>query len=120
LLLAAAELPSGRSSLWVATGDIDLIVYPLGAKPTEQLRAIAHQAAHIFLGHQAAAGDIAPQVFPHLSPNFVAAKIVVSRFSEADELAADSFATRLVASTGLSETTTRPDRAQHRTQGDPA
>jgi hypothetical protein len=103
----------------VATGDIDLIVYPLDADSAEQLRAIAHQAAHILLGHQAAAGDIAPQVFPRLSSTFVAAEIMISRFSEADELAADKFASRLVASAGLPEITARPDPARHRTPADP-
>jgi hypothetical protein len=88
LLLAAAELSSPRLSLWVASAHVDLIVYPAGATPIEQLRAIAHQAAHVLLGHQAAASDIA----------------TVALFSGSDELAADGLASQLVASMGLPPT----------------
>jgi len=120
LLLAAADLPSECTSLWVATSNVDLIVYPRGAEPTEQLRAIAHQAAHIFLGHQAAATDTDPSLFPHLAPEFVAATTTIASFSECDELAADSFAARVVESEGLPEIAARPNHDRHRTPGGPA
>jgi hypothetical protein len=48
-------------------------------------------------------------VFPHVAPDFVAATLVISRFSDADELAADSFASRIVPGTELLEITARPD-----------
>jgi hypothetical protein len=108
LVLAAAELSSPRLSLWVTTGDVDLILYPLGAGPTEQLHAIAHQAAHVLLGHQAVASDVAPSLFPHLAPDVVAATIMISRFSAADELAAESLASQLVTNAELPQISGKP------------
>jgi hypothetical protein len=105
LLLVAAELPAGSSSLWVTADDIDLILYLRDADQAEQLHAIAHQAAHIFLGHQATAANITPSLFPHLAPDFAAATVMISRFSEADELAADNLASRIVANTAPAEIT---------------
>jgi hypothetical protein len=101
LLLATAGLPSSRSSLWIAADDIDLIVYPDAADQAEQARAIAHQAAHILLGHQAAAGDAISSLFPHLAPKFAGTTLTIFRFSATDELAADNFACRIVANTRL-------------------
>jgi hypothetical protein len=96
LLLAPAELPAGHSSLWVAADDIDLIVYAQAADPTQQLRDITHQAAHMLLGHQAAA-NAADQLFSHLDPAMVAAVLTVSVYSQADETIADEFASQVVA-----------------------
>jgi len=118
LLLAAVEMSSERPSLWVATDDIDLIVYSREAERDEQLRAIAHQAAHIFLGHQAFASDGGVNPLPHLALEFVAATIVICGFSEADEVAADSLAARIVTGTSLPEITARSGLAQDRTLGD--
>jgi hypothetical protein len=108
LLLVAAELPSGHSSLWVATDDIDLIVYTHDADQAEQLRAIAHQAGHILLGHRAAASDATTHLFPHLAPDVAVGSIEIVLFSEPDELDADSFAAKIAGSTGLSENTRGP------------
>ncbi len=99
LLLAPAELPSGRSCLWIATSDIDLIVYPRAAGQAEQLHAIAHQAAHILLGHQASASDATPSLFPHLDPALVTAVLAISRYSPSDEAIADELASQVVART---------------------
>jgi hypothetical protein len=117
LLLAPAELPTGLSSLWIATGDIDLIVFSNAADQAEQLLGIAHQAAHILLGHQPGSGDATPSLFPHLVPEFAAATLAISRFSEADELAANNFASRM--GTGLTEITVRPDVTECRTPSAP-
>ncbi len=99
LLLAPSELPSGHSSLWIATSDIDLIVYLRAAGQAEQLHAIAHQGAHILLGHQVAASDATPSLFPRLDPALVTAVLTISRYSPSDEAIADELASRVVANT---------------------
>ena len=86
LLLAAAELPRGQSSLWITADAIDLIVYPDAADEAQLLHAIAHQAAHILLGHQADADDTIPSLFPDLASEFFAATLTTFRFSVGDAM----------------------------------
>ena len=92
LLLAPVER---LSSLWIATSDADLILYPGSADQIRQLREIAHQAAHVLLGHQPAPYD-AGHLFPHLDPELVTTVLAISRYSQADEQAAAEFAARVV------------------------
>lgn len=96
LLVAPAELPSGRSSLWIAACDTDLIIYPSPADRHQQLHEIAHQAAHMLLEHQPAA-SAAGILFPHLDPAMAGAVLTISRYSEADERTAAQFASEVVA-----------------------
>jgi hypothetical protein len=96
LLLVPAKLPPGFSSAWVTTGDADLIVYARDGSRTQRLREIAHQAAHILLGHQAT-GNGAERMFPHLPHTAVAAVLTIPRYSPADEALADAFASLVLA-----------------------
>jgi hypothetical protein len=98
LLIAAAPLRLGISGLWIVTTAGDLIVYNEAVNPAQQLRAIGHQAAHLLLGHQAMPSASASQaLFPHLATSFAAAVLPISSFAPADEMAADEFASLLVA-----------------------
>jgi hypothetical protein len=91
LVLVPVDLSSGLSPLWMVANDADLIVYSRTGERIEQLREIAHQAAHMLLGHRPATND-ADLLFPHLDPAIVAAVLTIPRFHQADECVATEFA----------------------------
>jgi hypothetical protein len=73
----------------------DLIVYGQAADPVHRLRAVGHHLGHMLLGHQAA-HDGNQSLFPHLDPDVVSATLSISSYAQADELAAEEFATLLI------------------------
>lgn len=95
LLMPTAIVP-GPSSCWFATDDSDLIVYSSAVDQALQLREIAHQAAHMLLGHQPLEADVG-RMFPHLDPATVADVLTIYCYSEADERTAAELASRVVA-----------------------
>jgi hypothetical protein len=95
LIAEPAPLSSSGSAIWIATWAADLIVYDQAAHPAQQLRSIGHQLGHMLLGHQANPGGD-QSLFPHLDPDAVSAALSTSSYAQADELAAEEFATLLI------------------------
>src|SRR5260370_11362272 len=92
LLLEQASLPQGRVALCMTTAAADLIVYDHHVDSQRQLHAIRHQLGPLLLCHH---GSDDRQ--PHLDPALIPTAPLISRYDETDELAADNFASLLVA-----------------------
>jgi hypothetical protein len=112
----AAERRTGRplalepaplaGAMQITTRDTDLIIYDQAANPGQQLRLIAHEAAHLLLGHQPRER---PSPFTHLDPAAVAETVTFHGYSQADERKAEDFAHLLVSAASNAVTaTTRP------------
>jgi hypothetical protein len=99
LLLEPATLPRGCAALRITTDAADLIIYDLAPDSRRQLHAIGHQLAHLLLGHQGR--DDRQSLFPHLDPVLHATAPAISRYAEADEMEADTFASLIVARANL-------------------
>jgi hypothetical protein len=92
LLLEPAPLDGAAR---ISTPDTDLIIYDETADPDQQLRAIAHEVAHLLLGHQP---HRLPSPYVHLDPAAVATETVAFHgYSRADEQEAADFAAWLMS-----------------------
>jgi hypothetical protein len=100
LALAAGRLAPGRAAAWIATATADFIVYDRDAPFPGQVRAIAHQVAHMLLGHRGSPDgrDAAGALFPDLDPAAVDADLgAPAAFTAAEEQDADALARSLLA-----------------------
>jgi hypothetical protein len=90
----ALEPASLAGAMLITTRDTDLIIYDQAASADQQLQLIAHEVAHLLLGHQPRER---PSPFTHLDPAVVAQTVTFHGYSQADEQEADDFARLLVS-----------------------
>jgi hypothetical protein len=89
LILREAPLRGRRPAMWVCTADCDAIVYDRDLPFAAQLRAIAHQLAHMLFNHRGDVDAAAGLPVPIPGP---AATCCSGSFPESEEREAEEFA----------------------------
>ena len=91
-------LPSG---LWVAGKDCDLIVVEAEAGPSRRAVIVAHEVAHMILGHDGdLATDLVLQAVPDLRPALVGRVLHRDCYETTEENDAEEVATHIVVESG--------------------
>lgn len=85
----------GTTGLWIALPDLDLIAVDTSAGPSRRVVIIAHEIAHMMLGHEGPHADLGSRVAPDLPPDVVARVLSRDTYDDAEELDAERVATVL-------------------------
>ncbi len=101
--LLAIELDSARpSGLWIAMDGMDFIVFEANTSAPHQEHIIAHELAHIILGHRnAELNDVSARLlFPKLDPGLVRDMLSRTGYADESEQEAEMLATLMLQRIG--------------------
>ncbi|MGP4002778.1 toxin [Streptomyces sp. 8N706] len=99
-------LPAGEGSpcgLWVATDDVDYILYQAHTTRLHQIHIILHELGHLMCRHEATPAlhdEVAGLLMPTLSPELVRTVLGRTQYTNEEERAAELIASLIPLQTG--------------------
>jgi hypothetical protein len=89
--------PSGA---WLRTADEDLVLVDRGASPLHREHILAHEVAHILLGHRGRAEPELSSLLPGIDPSVVSRVLTRHTYSDAAERDAELLASLIMSRAG--------------------
>ncbi|MER6916117.1 ParH-like protein [Streptomyces sp. NPDC000594] len=96
--MAMPTRPGSPCGLWVATDEVDYILYQSNTSKAHRAHIVRHEAGHMLLGHtstQANRDEVAQLLMPTLSPDLVRTVLGRTIYTSAEERAAEMVASLL-------------------------
>ncbi|BDH10507.1 toxin [Streptomyces hygroscopicus] len=104
--LVQIVMPTGPGvpcGLWVATDDVDYILYPKHTSKAHQAHIASHEIAHILLGHESSPAhqeEVSQLLMPNLNPALVRTVLGRTIYTSQEERAAEMVASLLPMQAG--------------------